>query len=91
MTEGGSRAGSRFPVGCLVRFVSDRGITPEGFRFEAGSGSLRVEEVPEGSMGVVVNPPNAVYPGSAMGKDIMCWVLVHGELLEVPFPHLRRM
>lgn len=89
MREGGSRTGSRFPVGCLVRFVSDRGITPEGFRLEVGRG-LSVQEVPEGAMGVVVNPPSAVYPG-VMGKDIMCWVLVHGELLEVPFPHLRRV
>jgi hypothetical protein len=90
MKEGGSRTGSRFPVGCLVRFVSDRGITPEGFRLTAERG-LSVEEVPEGTMGVVVNPPSAVYPGSVMGKDIMCWVLVQGELLEVPFPHLRRV
>lgn len=79
----------RFPIGCLVRIVSDKGIPPEGFR--PGDGfDVSTEEIPEGSVGVVVNQPGTRYIKSDLDGEIMSWVLVCGHILEVPHFHLRR-
>ncbi len=83
------RENPRFPTGCLVRVVSDKGIPPEGFR-PGGGFDIITEEIPVGSVGVVVNPPSSRYIKPDFDSDIMSWVLVLGQLLEVPHFHLRR-
>lgn len=81
----------RFPVGCLVRIVSDKGISPEGFR-RGGSGfSVDMAELVEGDVGIIVKPPGVRYIKTDPRGDIMSWVLVRGEMLEVPHFHLRRV
>jgi hypothetical protein len=86
---GNRRDRPRFPVGCLVSLVSDKGIPPEGFR-PGGGFEVHSEEIPEGSVGIVVNPPFAHYFGVGPGQEIMSWVLVLGVILEVPHFHMRR-
>lgn len=79
----------KFTVGELVRLVTSRGSPPEGFRTTSAFEACAVE-VPEGAVGVVVNPPSSSYSLHEQG-DIMSWVLVDGHVLEVPHPHIRRM
>jgi len=87
--DGNKLPDPRFPVGCLVRIVSGKGISPEGFR-RGGSGfSVDMAELDEGDVGIIVKPPGVRYTKTDPGGDIMSWVLVRGEMLEVPHFHLR--
>ena len=88
--SGNKREAPKFPVGCLVRLVSSRSMPPEGFRLESGY-SITTEEIPDGSLGVIVHPPFVRYVSSDPDRDIMAWVLVGGQVLEVPHIHIRRL
>jgi hypothetical protein len=76
-------------VGCLVHFVSDKGITPEGFT-SCGGFDIAVEEIPVGSLGIVVKCPYTRYASWENDANLVSWVLVGGQVLEVPHFHLRR-
>lgn len=83
------RREQRFPVGCLVHFISDKGIPPEGFT-SCGGFDMSVEEIPVGSLGIVVKSPYTAYAPNVYCGDLVSWVLVGGQVLEVPHFHLRR-
>jgi hypothetical protein len=77
-------------VGALVRLVSDGDFPPEGFRSGGGFEVLTVE-IDIGALGVVVNQPSTRYVLCVQDREMMVWVLVEGQLLEVPNVHLRRL
>jgi len=87
-----NRLEPRFPPGTLVRVVSDNGIPPEGFRLGSHGFTVWADEIPDGTLGVVVNTPETTYTRVRRAdEDITSMVLVHGEVLEVPHFHIRRV
>jgi hypothetical protein len=71
--------------------VSDKGISPEGFRRGGCGFDVDMAELDEGELGIVVKPPGVRYIKTDPRGEIMSWVLVRGEMLEVPHFHLRRV
>ena len=86
----GACKGAKFPVGALVRLVDSNGFPPEGFHPGCGFEVLTIE-VPAGAVGVVVNPPSTRYALSVRDQNLMIWILVDGQLIEMPNIHLRRL
>ena len=80
----------RFPVGALVRLVSDQGILPEGLSLGFGMDVVS-EDLADGDIGIVVNKPCSQYTPCVAQDEITSWVLVRGSLLEVPHFHMRRV
>lgn len=76
----------------MVRVVSDRGIPPEGFRLGRHGFMVWAEEIPDGALGVVVNSPETTYTRVMRAdEDVTAMVLIEGEVLEVPYFHVRRV
>ena len=88
----GNRVEPRFPIGTLVRVVSDRDIPPEGFRLGSHGFTVWAEEIPDGALGVVVNSSETTYTRVMRSdEDVTAMILIEGEVLEVPYFHIRRV